>query len=127
MTREQKDILLKDLCARLPYEVKASYYGVEEECECIDVIDTIYLNSTTPEIGIGQYGLPIEKVKPYLFPMSSMTEEQWKELKPTMAEDAFGVLYYTLKTYDYFYKNHIDIRGLIPMGLAIDATGLNIY
>ena len=56
-----------------------------------------------------------------------MTYEQKKELKPTMIEDLFGVLHYTLKTYDYFYKNHIDCRGLIPMGLAKDATNLNIY
>lgn len=135
MTREQKDILLKDLCARLPHKVKASYYGVEEECECIDVIDTIYLNSTTPEIGIGQYGLPIEKVKPYLFPLSSMTEEQKEEFYDVVCwetsigfnvdescnQDVF------LEKIDWLNKNHFDYRGLIEKGLAIDATNLNIY
>lgn len=128
MTQEQKGILFKDLCTRLPYEVKASFYGVDEECECIDVIDTIYLNSITPEIGIGQYGLPIEKVKPYLFPLSSMTEEQSKiyhELIRGMFGTNFLINFETLE--DFFNKNHFDYRGLIPMGLAIDASNLNIY
>ncbi len=120
MTQEQKDILLKDLCGRLSHGVKISVNDKVETLQGINILDTVveydsWLSSD------------IEEVKPYLFPLSSMNEEQWKELKPTMTEGAFGTLCYTLKTYDYFYKNHIDIRGLIPMGLAIDATGLNIY
>lgn len=124
MTQEDKELLLQDLCARLPYGVKASYYGTEEECETWDEIEGITLDGY---VDIGQYNLPIESIKPYLFPFSSMTYEQKKELKSTMIEGLFSVLHYTLKTYDYFHKNHIDYRGLIPMGLANDATGLNIY
>lgn len=126
MRQEDKNLLIKDLCCRLPYCVKARYYGVCEEQECIDEIDTICLSSSSPEVGIGQYGLPIEKVKPYLFPMSSMTEEQKLELT-------------TIKTYaslnknkeyllfDWLNVNHFDYRGLLEKGLAIDATNLNIY
>jgi hypothetical protein len=69
----------------------------------------------------------ISKFKPYLFPLSSMTEEQKKEWRSLMKSDSYGALYPTIKSFDYLYKNHIDIRGLIPLGLANDATGLKIY
>lgn len=120
MTQNEKDILLKDLCARLPYGVKISVNNNIEKVYYIDVLED--------EIGYGSWlCFDIEEVKPYLFPMSSMTEEQKEELKSLMIEDSFGVLYHTLQSYDYLYKNHIDIRGFIDMGLAIDATNLNIY
>jgi hypothetical protein len=55
-----------------------------------------------------------------------MTEEQEKEYKETtIGAGVFTV--WTTSTYDWFNKNHFDYRGLIPMGLAIDSTGLNIY
>ena len=73
MTQEDKELLLRDLCARLPYGIKASYYGLEEECETWDEIESITLNGY---VDIGQYSLPIECIKPYLFPRSSMTKEQ---------------------------------------------------
>lgn len=124
MTQEQKELLIKDLCARLPYRIKASYYGAEEECETWDEIESITLDGY---VDIGQYSLPIEAVKPCLFPLSSMTEEQKKEWCSLMIRDVYGILYNTIESFDYLYKNHIDVRGLIPMGLAIDATGKNIY
>lgn len=65
--------------------------------------------------------------KPYLFPLSSMTKEQEREWQSLMICDIYGILYHTIESFDYLYKNHIDIRGLIEKGLAIDATGLNIY
>ena len=123
MEQKYKDLLLQDLCGRLPYKVKASYYGAEEECECWDEVEGI----VNDYVEIGQYSLPIEAVKPYLFPLSSMTEEQKKEWQSLMIRDPYGILYYTIYSYDYLYKNHIDIRGLIPKGLANDATGLNVY
>ena len=125
MTQEQKDLLLKDLCARLPYGVKASYYGAEEECETWDEIEGVTLDGY---VDIGQYSLPIECVKPYLFPLSSMTEEQRKEFVTTLKYlPAEEIDIWTLDTYDWCDKNHFDYRGLIRKGLAIDATGLNIY
>ena len=61
--------------------------------------------------------------KPYLFPLSSMTEEQKKEWLYTLSSD-YNITYDTV---DWLNKNHFDYRGLIEKGLAIDATGLNIY
>lgn len=127
MTDKEKDLLLKDLSARLTYGVKAKYYGAEEECECVDIIEGIYPFDN--EIIIGQYGLKVEAIKPYLFPLSSMTERQKKEyylicslskLDADENEAAASLV-------DWCHKNHLDWRGLIPIGLAIDATGLNIY
>jgi hypothetical protein len=139
MTQNEKDLLLKDICSRLPYGVKLQHV---KNTDSIVELYSIDLDDFYCKIQFYSYkgkALTVSdqdkllrpggilRYKPYLFPLSSMTEEQKKELKPTMIEDAFGVLYYTLKSYDYFYKNHIDFRGLIPMDLAIDATGLNIY
>lgn len=139
MTQEEKELLLKDLCGRLPYGVKASYYGAEEECECIDEIDGIYPFDN--EVSIGQYALEIEVIKPYLFPLSSMTEEQYEKFIIISGWDVdiedvrrgkFSCIGYVgldviYDAIDWFNKNHFDYRGLIPMGLANDATGLNIY
>ena len=138
MTQEDKELLLKDLCARLPYGVKAKYYDPEAERTTCDEIDDIY-NTTSidhVEVGIGQYGLYLTDIKPYLFPMSSMTEEQKKEYcslvwfngfsREWNSDDAIILDEVPMLT-DFYHKNHIDYRGLIPKGLAIDATGLNIY
>lgn len=133
MTQEDKELLLRDLCARLPYGIKASYYGVEEERETWDEVESITLDGY---VDIGQYSLPIEGIKPYLFPLSSMTESQcfklasirsgfqdcWKYIKTPIPLSICN-----FEQIDWFHKNHFDYRGLIEKGLAIDATGLNIY
>jgi hypothetical protein len=128
MIQENKELLLKDLSARLPYKVKASYYGAEEEREIWDEIEGITLDGY---VDIGQYSLPIESVKPYLFPFSSMTEEQEIEYDATFAtiiyEDGRKDSAMTYKSFDWLNKNNFDYRGLIDKGLALDATGLNIY
>ena len=135
MIQEDKELLVKDICARLPYGIKASYYGTEEECETCDEIECITLDGY---VDIGQYSLPIEHIKPYLFPISSMTKEQKTEcLKGTSLEiskydEIYGYSEYTdlecyLKVIDWLNKNHFDYRNLIENGLAIDATGLNVY
>ena len=140
MTQEDKELLLKDLCTRLPYGIKASYYGAEEECETWDEIECITLDGY---VDIGQYSLPIECIKPYLFPLSSMTKEQLFEVQEILGkneieiDDGFlrivdsdrNVITYLeiLAVLEWFYKNHFDINDLIPKGLAIDATGLNVY
>ena len=122
MTQEEKDLLLRDLCARLPYGVKVQTTYIMQSGERKDIgIDIL----TTVEISMLIEGA--EEHKPYLFPLSSMTEEQKKEWRSLMIHDSYGILYHTIKSFDYLYKNHIDIRGLIPKGLAIDCTNLNIY
>lgn len=119
MKQEDKELLLKDLSARLSYGVKASYYGAEEECETWDEVEGV---ESSGHVEIGQYFLPIERIKPYLYPLSSMTEEQEYEYREVIAST-----FNHYEVYDWLNKNHFDYRGLIPMGLAIDATGENIY
>ena len=122
MTREEKILLLRDLCARLPYGIKASYYGVEEERETWDVIEGITLDGY---VDIGQYSLPIEGIKPYLFPLSSMAEEQKSQYNFYLTRIVFA--YDASLLIDWLNKNHFDYRGLIKKSLALDATNLNIY
>ena len=135
MTQEDKDLLLKDICCRLPYKVMAKYYDLEDECETWDEIEGVESNEY---VEIGQYSLPIEAIKPYLFPISSMTEEQKNEFDARTFEIMFGEFvckkkdemeYGKLMAFDldFYNKYHLDWRGLIPKGLAIDATGLGIY
>lgn len=129
MTQEDKELLFKDLCARLPYGIKASYYAAAEERETWDEIECITLDGY---VDIGQYSLPIEGIKPYLFPLSSMTEKEWEDYqKIRMIDwvhgDINGTFINAGSIVDWLNAHHFDFRGLIEKGLAIDATGLNIY
>lgn len=130
MTQDARDLLLQDLCARLPYKVIAKYYDPEDECETWDEIEGI---ESSGHVEIGQYVLPIENVKPYLLPLSSMTEEQNKEFEQLIELELEAIngeidhVQATAFEVDFYNKYHLDWRGLIPLGLAIDATGKNIY
>ena len=68
----------------------------------------------------------LSEVKPYLFPLSSMTDGQKQELKGLIFQNAFSNNT-TFTQQDFFCKYHLDYRGLIQLGLAFDATNLNIY
>ena len=130
MTKEEKDLLLQDLCARLPYGVKISVQSWdEEEQEYVDKVDVLYSVNRDGYVKSANedYDFDVEDIKPYLLPLSSMTEEQKKELQSLMVQEVYGILYHTIESYGWLNKNHFDYRGLIPMELAIDATGLNIY
>ena len=121
---DNKKLLLTDLCPRLPYGVKMNHIADNEvsPVTLIGIIeDYIVLQ------GGGYSYVPVEHYRSYLFPMSSMTEEQKKEWQSLMAQDSYGILYHTIESYDYLNKNHFDYRGLIEKELTIDATGLNIY
>ena len=139
MTQEHKELLLKDLCARLPYGVKLSYrcnhihtLKAVHKSGLIVIDDTITNITTTTDV---------ENIKPYLFPMSSMTEEQKKEcnfaddLDSDILDVALCTNHYnrtgiptvTYNLVDWCNKNHFDYRGLIEKGLAIDATNKDIY
>ena len=143
MTQEQKELLFKDLCARWPYGVKVNneiqgdfvIYGVCEN----------YIFARTPTSHVD---FQIEKIKPYLFPMSSMTEEEFTKLKEYsgLKYDQLDLVSFqngtykcldfylsevpsgaVIRVFDWLNTYHFDYRDLIQMGLAIDATKLNIY
>jgi hypothetical protein len=130
MTQNEKDLLLKDLCARLPYGVKV--YDIKSGINS-SFMNLNHVNGTVKEVFISYMHkcrtAPIEDVKPYLFPMSSMTKEQKKEYAHILVyTSSVEMIQITGEsTYDWLNKNMFDWRGLIPMGLAIDATNLNIY
>ena len=118
MTKEDKKLLLKDLCARLPYKVKVCLYE-KETCILLGVDGyEVYLD-------VDSDSFRIESIKPYLRPMSSMTEEEYKEwqyYKNTIAESCDERLEERIsELHDWFNKNMFDYRGLIPVGLAIEA------
>ena len=117
MKQEDKELLLKDLCSRLPYGVKGNYQNSDDELLRKITITYRYLEPN----GMVMTG----DIKPYLFPLSNMTEEQYREFLSTC--NGYCDYYWTEETFDWLNKNHFDYRGLIEKGLAIDATGLNIY
>lgn len=137
MTQEEKDLLLKDLCARLPYKpiVRIDDCGIwnlrgvdhDDSAELRDIV-IVWHGKNYPSSKIS---FPIIDCKPYLFPLSSMTDEEKEEycqLQQKVIYNSKGIVNEDVTKYiNWFYKNHFDINGLIPMGLAIDATGLNIY
>ena len=146
MTQEDKKLLLEDLCARLPYNVRVEYNGTTLT-NIFDVLGIAHgrIMLCLPFMSKTECPL-IEEVKPYLSPLSSMTEAQKQEFLSvagyeTREEDCgrhTETYYYDMVGHEHnFYpnsdvidwlnKNHFDYRGLIPKGLAIDATGLNIY
>lgn len=125
MKQEEKELLLKDLCARLPYGVIA--HTKKGKGHICDVKFTIF----SVEIGVNVNPIVrdtfnINDVKLYLFPLSSMTEEQEKEYNNLNCYE-LGCFPHSEEALDYLTKNHFDYRHLIEKGLAIDATGLNIY
>lgn len=122
MTQEDKELLLKDLCARMPYGVKvhAKYIDTDANVEVekdgvLSMIDTdAVVAFTSDDTGCYIY-VTIHEVKPYLFPLSSMTFEQECKYREVIAST---LNHY--EVYDWLNKNHFDYRGLIEKGLAID-------
>ena len=134
MTQKDKELLLKDLCARLPYGVKVESVFINPDTKEHKSCGIEVFNATSLLMirdGLGEF-------KPYLFPLSSMTEEQKKKYN-CLKHTVFGYhyeygdvveeieLYDSPESFEYLIENHFDYRGLIERGLAIDATGLNIY
>ena len=145
MTQEDKDLLLKDLCARLPYGVRMfeiePINDIQSNLTLYSITNKKSVICITPSGGI--VGSSVDAFKPYLFPLSSMTEEQREEFLNIQTEERQillnALIEYKSGKYDkipiiapykqieWLNKNHFDYRGLIPMGLAIDCTNLNIY
>lgn len=144
MTQEHKELLLKDLCARLPYKpvVQIDGCGIwnlrgvdhDDSAELRDRV-IVWHGKTYPS---SKNSFPIINCKPYLFPLSSMTEEKYEEFfayfhniemnEIKSSGDYLKAAYFGEDAkHNWLNKNHFDYRDLIPMGLAIDATNLNIY
>ena len=135
MTQEEKVLLLKDISGRLPYGIKCKVnyiinnettYGEDVESECIDIIKRISFDTYSVYTEWLGYESDIEDIKPYLCPMSSMTEEELVEYKtlekqceilPTFAYISVSKCI----LFDWLNAHHFDYRGLIEKGLAIEA------
>ena len=131
MAQEDKELLIKDLCARLDTNLVCSIYRTDDEgvgyrdeilhgyCKG-DIWYEFYFREDC-SIGIDN----VSKIKPYLFPLSSMTEEQCKEYWEL--EHSGNMEHLSVPALDWLNKNHFDYRNLINKNLAIDCTNLNIY
>lgn len=140
MTQEEKSLLFKDLCARLPYGVKVQVY-YEDIAGSGYFDDTVWSIDNAEPFHVNDRW--IENIKPYLRPISSMTEEEMDKLFDILhidkdgkdedwikINDDLGIKFFfptgkwienVADAYDYLYSIHIDFRGLIPKGLAIEA------
>lgn len=126
MTSEEIRLVLIDLCARLPYGIKVSV----RDWDYPAVVQAVYSNLDILVKDMYCYSL-LGECSIYLRPMSSMTEEEKTQYRKTQDKisiqwDDYGqcigyVYANTIKTYDWLNANHFDYRGLIPMGLALEA------
>ena len=119
MTQEEKKLLLKDICARLPYSLMYRYTRnakYAENCN-FDDFDSDLHSIMDYILGEAEY------IKPYLRPMSSMTEEERKEYFLTWEEEPLErrVRIPSISTNDWLNEHHFDYRGLIEKGLALEA------
>ena len=137
MKQEDKRLLLINLCNRLPYEVKVKCPHDDEPYTLL----SINWNKEIVVIGFvmdGMYVTSKQKladIKPYLRPMSSMTEEEKKEFIDAVTWEFNGKFYidesedisFYQEKYDWLNAHHFDYRGLIPKGLAISTEEFNPY
>lgn len=121
MTKEEKRLLLEEICSRSPYGVKVWRQGEDYVVSSIDIEkQRVYLKVDFE--AVRGWWFDIEEVRPYLRPMESMTEEERKEYFATWGyEDVHGMGVPCSETYDWFDKYHFDYRGLIGKGLALEA------
>jgi hypothetical protein len=135
MTQEQKELLLKDLCARLPYGVRVLVQSHKGDFIGTLVTVTTKLSETLGEAWIEETDEALwcdySLFKPYLRPMSSMTEEEVEEYNGLL----YGVCDFTqdssrltpvIKFITFLYSHHFDCCGLIEKGLALEAPE-NMY
>ena len=137
MTQEDKELLLKDLSARLPYKpiVQIEGSGIwalrgidhDDSAELRDRVIVWHGKNYPSSVN----SFPIIECKPFLYPLSSMTEEQkviygdyCYEIMHSIAWDG---QFCSNELYEWLNKNHFDYHWLIEKGLAIDATNLNVY
>ena len=141
MTREEKQLLLKDLSCRIPYGVIVNVNGkYNVRLESVNWYEEVSVDDGSNDL------YTISEVKPYLFPLSSMTDEMMEELNAegffkyrdtitnvSHIERKEGEIYTYIDIEsmsfltEFFHSHHIDYQELIEKGLAIDCTNLNIY
>jgi hypothetical protein len=141
MTEEDKELLLRDLCGRQMYNVKCQVFNDVNPYTLSGILhNKPHSQLYFEELDWKEYDgfVNVEYCKPYLFPLSSMTEEQkkkynfWKHEIPVCRYEYGDAveeieLFESPESFEYLIENHFDVFGLIPLGLAIDATNLNIY
>ena len=127
MTQEDKELLLKDLCARLPYNVicQVEFKENRKYNSKVMLLSGIFTDEAYFTIKGGS--IYSNKYKPYLFSLSSMTDYQKSDYQFITERWMNDPSHSISDSIDWLNKNHFDYRGLIEKGLAIDATGLNIY
>lgn len=145
MLNEERDLLIKEVCARIPYDVKCKFedkvYDILGFAHGRVLLCLPFMSNTITT--------PIENIELYLLPLSSMTEEQFEELKVfadlTYEGNTLELVewnvncktlefwleeipsYCVIKVFDWLNKNHFDYRGFIDREIVKDATNLNIY
>lgn len=109
MTQEQKQLLLIDLCARLPYGIKCKL-----SADGVSLVEDLQL------AGLSQFLYGRLDVIPYLRPISSMTAEEINEYENFIANEKDDLIRFCNELV-FYNTHHLDYRGLIKMGLALEA------
>ena len=132
MTEQDKQLLLKDLCVRLPYNVFVyieptkwcKAFNLDDNYDGTENIHTLTTCTSTGECNIDNgYLTSVEDVKPYLRLPVSMTEEETKKYHNlcNVDDNDWEIFSDTWESFDYLNSIHIDYRGLIKKGLALEA------
>ena len=120
MKQEEKELLLKDLCARLPYKIMVKVNDTQGIMDEIDIPnERIFVSSLNPFLYGGAkaswFTVNGDKIYPYLRPLSSMTDEEKTELFQLMGNGT------DIQRIDFYLSHYFDFRCLIPMGIALEA------
>ena len=135
-SKEDINLLISELCQRMPYGIKLQKCGEEDtvyqlysiNLESNEILFWTYQGKALQIADVGKlHRHGILRYKPYLIAMDKMTEEQLAAYRELMVSDSMGILYNTPESIEWLIKNHFDYRGLIGKGLAVDAGNLNIY